>query len=135
MKLAKATIYYYNHEGNPTDSLNELLGLKDWVYCKLFDTEEVEIGEWYDDIDLNYTHCSKNTYDKYFTESQKRVVKVCNWVVDIMEVSHLTKITLDEAMVMACEKYAEENGGNINVIFSEGEVETMKDRCFMILDR
>ena len=68
MKLCKATIYYFDLDnGNPTPSLIETLEHKDWVSYHLEDIKEVEIGEWYDEIDLNMSP-TKETYEYYFSE-------------------------------------------------------------------
>ncbi len=69
MKLCKATIYYFDtNSDSPTQSLFETLDSKDWVSTEIFDCdiEEVEIGEWYDEIDINYNSATKETYEKYF---------------------------------------------------------------------
>lgn len=75
MKIRKATIYFYDIISNDNEcdkAIEELENLIDRtdLHIDIFkeDIEEIEIGEWDDDIDLNKTDCTKETYEKYFRQ-------------------------------------------------------------------
>jgi hypothetical protein len=135
VKLAKATIYYYSHEGKPTKSLHELLSLKDWIYYDLFDIEEVEIGEWYDQIDLNKITANKETYENYFESHTKAMISIVSDTVRLMEVSDITGMKLKEAVDKVCKNYLN-NGNNDKPvrILLEGDISLITERCRMILE-
>ena len=103
MKLGKATIYFYGFEGNePLDVLERTLSSRDWVYYGVFNYESVEIGEWYDSIDLNDTYKTKQekTYLDYFSEARKTIISVASKVANIMSTSKYTGVNIDQAISM-----------------------------------
>ena len=74
MKLRKATIYFYDAneamEENLKDELQNVIDYGTDISVKFFEVEEVEIGEWHDDIDINFTDCKKETFEKYFKKGE-----------------------------------------------------------------
>lgn len=97
----KATIYFYDLEGDePLDVLKQTLDSRDWISYDIFNYESVEIGEWYDSIDLNDSHKCKDekTYLAYFTESRRAIISVSVAVANIMATSKYTGIDIDQAI-------------------------------------
>jgi len=129
MKLARATIYYYSHESdNPYQELENLLDSKDWVFYKLFNTQEVEIGEWYDEIDLNRSNCTQEEYEEYFKGRTQSLIKIVDDAVELLKVSHLTKMSLDDCVDISHEAFI--NLGELRL--SSVELEWVKNRVFKI---
>lgn len=112
MKLCKATIYYYDVDNdNPHASLKEVLALKDWVYTEIFDTEEVEIGDWYDEIDLNMSKCTKEQYEAYFKPRGRAIGQILLWIDELMKVAFISDMTKEQAIEKAIAKYILLNPG------------------------
>ena len=139
MKLCKATIYYFdiNSNDNPTSTLKYHLDNSRYMSHKLFDIKEIEIGEWYDGIDLNKTITAnkKETYENYFDNSRKKLFTIMEWTLEIMKTSHITGTTIDEAVDIACKKYLKDNNGDGKpvTLLMEGHVDWIKNRCEQIL--
>jgi len=79
MKLSKATIYYFDtNNEQPYGNREELEILFDRsdMSLKIADYKEVEIGEWYDEIPLNYSDCKIEQYEYYFDEANKEQIKL-----------------------------------------------------------
>jgi hypothetical protein len=68
MKLNKATIYYYDDcETYDKDAVENWLDNHKYLSGIVVDVESVEIGEFHDNIDINYINKqNKETYEKYF---------------------------------------------------------------------
>ena len=76
MKLYKATIFFYDANAKDDDYTDEQA--KDILECtlerdgyfnhKIFDMKSKPIGEWNDDIDINFTDCPQYKYERYFSE-------------------------------------------------------------------
>lgn len=46
--------------------LNSLLEMDDYFLTRIINAKESKEFEWYDDIDINYSDCTKEEFDKYF---------------------------------------------------------------------
>jgi len=132
MKLGRATIYYFDSnsssDDNITNTLESLLDSRDWISFKLFDTEEVEIGEWYDSIDLNFSNCTKEQYEAYFDKDILVRFQIVQDVLKIMETSHITKIDLHQTVNSTCNYY---NSTYKNITMKD--FDWIKNRCEQIL--
>lgn len=116
MKLGKATIYYFDIEGDdPTDNLKQTLTSRDWVSYDLFNIEEVEIGEWYDDIRLNKESCTQDDYESYFRIDMKTIVDMCKAVVEIYKTKDYTGINLNKAKEYVFEKHRKLTPAEIDI--------------------
>ena len=111
MKLAKATIYYYSHEDedNPTDALNEILDLKDWAYAKLYDIEQVEIGEWYEEIQFNKRSVSKEDFEHYFNLDNELIDKMVDDFLKLWETMAYTGLNYETILSKVLLNYRELN--------------------------
>lgn len=101
MKLGKATIYFYNLEGvEPLDVLEQVLDSRDWVSYDVFNYESVEIGDWYDSIDLNNSSKTKDekTYLNYFTEGKRAIQTIAIKVANIMALSEYIEMDMAQAI-------------------------------------
>jgi len=107
MKLCKATIYYHSSENEPTQALVETLELKDWIYYDLYDIKSTEIGEWFDDIDLNKSNCTSETYEKYFTTKSRALIQIIEAAKQLFDVRNLTKMTFDGCIDTAIIRFKE----------------------------
>lgn len=72
-KLLKVTTYIVdcNDEYPTADSLEDHLRYLTQHDLNLdhIQIEAADIGEWYDEHPLNYVHCPKAEYEKYFKEN------------------------------------------------------------------
>jgi aspartyl/asparaginyl-tRNA synthetase len=69
-KVYKAEIYIVdvdNEFRNFDDILNEMERTVDFS-ISAFNVKESDEIDWYDEIDLNKTNCTKETFDKYFLD-------------------------------------------------------------------
>ena len=136
MKLGKATIYYLSHENEdePTKVLKETLDSRGWVYYNIFNEQEVFIGEWYDDIDLNKIDSCKDeqTYIKYFTLNQIAIQQIVNDVAQVMAVSKFTGIGIHNAIHMVNNKYKEDGGSQLTL--TDELIEEIKFKVDKILE-
>ena len=125
MKLGRATIYFYNFEDDASSTLEYILDRSD-MNVELFNIEEVEIGEWYDEIDLN-NRCEiedEQTFIKYFENRQRMIVGVSCAVADILSTTMYTKITFNKALFMVLEEF-DSNNENDTVLYPE-EIEEVR---------
>jgi len=77
MKLCRASVYYYDaNDGDGTCELETLLDNSRYISGRLFNVEEVEIGEWYDEIKINYTTATQADYDLYFNIDHELINKM-----------------------------------------------------------
>ena len=137
MKLGRATIYFYSFEDNPDDpveALKNTLDSRDWVGYDLFNVEQVEIGEFYDSIDLNDVDKCKHesTYQSYFAESKKAIQQIAHQVANIMMTSIYTGVSVDRAIIMVHSKMVAE-GDIINIQLTDEVIGEIKDKANQIL--
>jgi len=134
MKLGKATIFVHSHQGNenPIEALKETLAGSDLCSAELFDVEVVEIGDWYDDIDLNTTGCTQEQYETYFTDKKQALIEVVNMAVSVMETSYITKMSVDQAIEMSIKQFL--LGSTEKVVFDDNEISEIKERCIKVTE-
>ena len=71
-KLYKVELYlcdvndeFYDKD-DVLEYLNSLLEMDDYFLIRIINAKESKEFEWYDDIDINYSDCTKEEFDKYF---------------------------------------------------------------------
>lgn len=71
-KLYKVELYlcdvndeFYDKD-DVLEYLNSLLEMDDYFLTRIINAKESKEFEWYDDIDINYSDCTKEEFDKYF---------------------------------------------------------------------
>ena len=71
-KLYKVELYlcdvndvFYDKDG-VLGHLNSLLEIDDYFLTRIINSKESKEFEWYDDIDINYSDCPIEKFEKYF---------------------------------------------------------------------
>ena len=71
-KLYKVELYlcdvndeFYDKD-DVLEYLNSLLEMDDYFLTRIINAKESKEFEWYDNIDINYSDCTKEEFDKYF---------------------------------------------------------------------
>lgn len=68
MKVNKAIVYYYSHNiyVDASEYLNDLIDNDRYLSGKVFDIESIEIGEFEDDMAINYRSCTKEECEEFY---------------------------------------------------------------------
>lgn len=64
MKIHKYVVYARDHEDYGPEEYSILIENIDFL--KSFYIDSVEIGEWFNEIDINRSNSTQETFDKYF---------------------------------------------------------------------
>lgn len=98
MKIGKATVYFYSHD-NPEKPLCELINTLDnanYVDVKIFDSEVVNMGEWYDEIPINKHSATKEDYETYFRIDMNKLTDMFNTIKDLYKLKDFTGMSLED---------------------------------------
>ena len=73
-KLFKIQAYFVDANDNfeTAEDLTDFLSWRteQFICLKHAHTEMVDLGEWYDEIPINYVICPESEFEKYFQEEQ-----------------------------------------------------------------
>lgn len=73
-KLFKIQAYFVDANNNfkTADELTDFLSWRaeQFIYLKHAHTDMVDLGEWDDNLPINYINCPESEFEKYFQEEQ-----------------------------------------------------------------